>query len=797
MLKNYVLIALRTLMKHRGYSLINLVGLAAGLTCCIIIVLYIREDISYDKFNSKYDRIARVLTVDNAQGVSSQLVGVSYPGLGPALVQELPEVVNSVRIASQGSPQLTYGDKTVKADNAYLTESSFFDIFSFEIIRGQRKGVFDEPRSLVLTESLARRIFGSEDPIGKVLTTGNNNVLHIKALMKDPPASSHLKFDMLLSLRPPDDQPAWAQWLSSWTSISLTNYVLLDRPRDVKALNPKLKEITAKNGGYAYLTPILQPLSDVHLHSATILFEQNADKGESANVYVLIAVGVFILLLACINFMNLVTARSALRAREVGLRKVVGATRGELIAQHLCEAIVVTSLAFILAIGIVEILLPALNSLYGRYAEFDLFTDPLLLGGLLVLLLLVGVLSGSYPAFVLSSFRPSIVLKGSYGTSRRGIALRRVLVVFQFTISIGLIAATGIIVEQMNYIRTKDLGYNREQIVSIPLNGAGVFTRQEALRTELLRNSDIRATATSSQPIGSQLGRIGVEPEGASADENYIVSQLSFDESFAGTLGLDIKAGRNFSREFPADTAHSVLINEQFAAMMNWTDAVGKKIGVEGPPGAPFVQYTVVGVVRDFHFATIRHKVEPLLMFCNRNNGLLSVKISGENIPKTIAFIEQTWKQINPQDVFTYTFLDDDYNESYARELAFASMAGHFTGLAMFIAALGLLGLSAFATQQRRREIGIRKVLGASVQKIAWLLGTDFLLWVALANVVAWPVAYFLMQQWLEAFAYRVEISLWPFMSAALLSVCIAVLTISYQSLRAAFSNPVRALRYE
>ncbi len=797
MLKNYVLIALRNLMKHRGYSLINLVGLAAGLTCCIVIVLYIREDLSYDRFHTNYERIARVLTVDNAQGVSSQLVGVSYPGLGPALVRDLPEVVGAVRVANFGKPQLTYGDKTVKADNGYLTESSFFDVFSFEIIRGQRKGVLDEPRSVVLTESLARRIFGDEDPIGKTLTTATDAVLHVKALMKDPPASSHLQFDILHSLRPPDDQPGWGQWIDSWTNISLANYVLLDRPRDVKSLNPKLKAITAKNGGFTYLTPVLQPLADVHLHSANILFEQNADKGEVSNVYVLIAVGVFILLLACINFMNLVTARSALRAREVGLRKVVGATRVELIAQHLCEAIVVTSLAFILSIGIVEVLLPTLNAMYGRHAEFDLFRDPLLLGGLLLLLLLVGVLSGSYPAFVLSSFRPSIVLKGSYGTSRRGILLRRVLVVFQFTISIGLIAATGIVLEQMNYIRTKDLGYHREQVISIPLNGLGVFTRQDALRTELARNSDILATATSSQPIGSQLSRIGVEPEGASADENYIVSQFAFDESFVPALGLTIKTGRNFSKEFPADTVNSVLINERFAAMMNWTDAVGKKIGVEGAPGVPFTQYTVVGVVRDFHFATIRHKVEPLLMLCNRNNGLLSVKISGRNVPKTIAFIEQTWKRINPQDIFTYTFLDDDYNELYVRELAFATMAGHFTGLAMFIAALGLLGLSAFATQQRRREIGIRKVLGASVQKITWLLGTDFLLWVALANVIAWPVAYVLMQQWLEEFAYRVEISVWPFITAAFVSVLVAVLTISYQSLRAALSNPVRSLRYE
>lgn len=797
MLKNYILIALRNLVKHKGYSAINIAGLAAGLTCCMIIVLYVREDISYDRFHTHYDRIARVLTIDNAHGVSSQLVGVSYPAIGPALEQDLPEIVRAVRIAAQGSPQLTYKEKTVKSENAYLTESSFFDIFSFDIIRGQRKGVLDEPYSAVITEGLAQRIFGAEDPIGKTLRTSADNVLNIKALMKDPPAGSHLQFDILLSLNAPEDQPGWKQWLSSWSSISIINYVLLDRPRNVQALDAKLKAVAAKNGALEHLTPVLQPLADVHLHSSTMLFEENANKGDIANVYVLAAVGVFIVLLACINFMNLVTARSALRAREVGLRKTVGASRIELVAQHLCEAVVVTAIAFILAIGIVEILLPVLNSVYSRNAEFVLLSDPLLLSGLLVLLVIVGVLSGSYPAFVLSSFRPSLVLKGAYSTSRRGIALRRALVVFQFTISIALIAATGIVLEQMNYIHTKDLGYNREHVISIPLSGPGVFARQNTLRTELSRNSNIRATTVSSQPIGSQLARLGIQPEGAAANENYIVSVMAFDEQFASTLGLSLKAGRNFSTEFPADTLGSVLVNEQFAAMMHWDNAVGKTVQVEGAPGEPPTVYTVVGVIRDFHFATIRHKVEPLMVFCRRNNSLLSVKISAHNTPQTLAFIEQTWKRINPQDIFTYTFLDDDYKKLYTRELAFATMAEHFTGLAILIAALGLLGLSAFATQQRRKEIGIRKVLGASVHSITWLLGTDFLVWVALANLLAWPLSYVLMQQWLAGFAYRIDISIWPFITAASISVVIAALTVSYQSLRAALSNPVRALRYE
>lgn len=797
MLKNYIVIALRNLLRHRGYSLLNLAGLAAGLSCCILIILFIREDLSYDTFHERSSRIARVLTIDNAQGVSSQLVGVSYPALGPALVQELPEVVGQVRVAVQGQPQFSYGDKTIRAENSLLTESSFFEVFSFPILRGARKGALDEPRSVVLTESFARKIFGNEDPVGKTLLYNSTIPLAVKAVMSDPPPNSHLHFDMLQSLKPPDNQPGWQQWVTSWSSISLTTYVLLDRARDVKTLNPKLKSVADKKGGFSYFTPVLQPLEDIHLQSTNILFEENWNKGEMSNLYTLSAVALFIVLLASINFMNLVTARSALRAREVGMRKVLGATRRELILQHLCESLVITTAAFVLAIGLVELLLPVLNTVYNRQAVFNLYSDPILAGSLLALLLSVGLLAGSYPAFVLSSFKPTVVLKGSFSTGSRGILLRRVLVVFQFTISIALIASTGIVLQQMEYIRTKDLGYSREQILSIPITSQEAFGRLQALRTELERNPAVLATATSQNKLGNQLGRTGITPEGASANDNYIASLAVFDEQYIPAMGMTIKQGRNFSKEFPSDTANAVLINEAMAAMMKWSDPIGKKIGLEGAPGQPFPMYTVVGVVRDFHFATMRHKVEPLVMLCSRSNGVLSVKISTGNVPQTLAFIESTWKKINPQDLIMYSFLDDDYNKLYNREEAFATMTGHFTGLAIFIAGLGLFGLSAFSVQQRRKEIGVRKVLGASVQTITVLLGTEFLRWVALANLFAWPAAYLFMQTWLNEFEYRVQIDPWPFINATLLSLFIAMLTVSWQSIRAAISNPVKSLRYE
>lgn len=801
MLKNYLLTAIRNVIKHRGYSLLNLAGLAAGLTCCTLVALFVREDIAYDGFHAKKDRIARVLTIDNAQGVSSQLVGVSYPALGPALVDELPEVVQAVRVVPQGRPQLTYGEKTVKATGAFLTESSFFSIFDFPIVRGARTGVLDEPYSVVLTESFAQKIFGKEDAVGKVLLLDNATSVHVKAVMKDAPPTSHLQFDMLHSLQPPDDQPGWKQWVHSWTSISVTTYVLLDKPRNVKLLQPKLQQIALSHDGYEVFTPILQPLAEVHLHSAGILFEQNANKGDIGNVYMLSAIALFIALLASINFMNLVTARSALRAREVGMRKVVGATRRELIAQHLCESLVVTVLAGFVAIGLVEVLLPVLNALYGRQAEFALFSDPIIAIGLPVLLLVVGLLSGSYPAFVLSAYKPVVVLKGVYGTSKGGILLRRALVVFQFTVSIALIAATVIVLQQMEYIQTADLGYKREHIVTVPLGGNGTGTRGQALRTEIEKNTRVVATATSNQQVGTQYGRTSITPEGASADDNYIVSITAFDEQYIPTLGMAIAKGRNFSAEFPSDTANAVLINQELAAMLHWDEPIGKTItlgnGRASNDGPPPVVYTVVGVVRNFHFATMRHKIEPLLMMCSHDNPMLSVKISADNVPQTVQAIEKAWKQLNPNHIFTYSFLDDDYSGLYKRERAFADMVQHFTVLAIGIACLGLFGLSAFSIQQRRKEIGIRKVLGAPVRSIALLLSVDFLRWVLLANIFAWPAAYIGSQIWLDEFVYRISLGAMPFAVAGGVSLCIAMGTVSWQSVRAALSNPVRTLRYE
>lgn len=801
MLKNYIVIAIRNVMKHRGYSLLNIVGLAAGLTCCILVALFVREDLSYDAFHTKKDRIARVLTIDNAQGVSSQHVGVSYPALGPALVAAMPEIVDAVRIVSQGKQQFTYGEKTIQAERSILTESSFFTIFDFPVVHGARTAILDEPYSVVLTESFAQKVFGKENAVGKTLMLGNTTPLHVKAVVQNPPSASHLQFDMVQSLQPPDDQPNWRQWLDSWQGISVNTYVLLDKPRDVRTLQPKMKQIATENGGYEFFTPVLQPLADVHLHSAGILFEQNYSKGDINNVYILSIIAVFIALLASINFMNLVTARSALRAREVGMRKAVGATRLELIVQHLCESLVIAAVAGLLAIGFVEVLLPVLNALYDRQAEFSLFSDPTILIGLPVLVLVVGLLSGSYPAFVLSAYKPAVVLKGTYGTSKGGVLLRRVLVVFQFAVSIALITATVIVLQQMEYIRTANVGYEREQIMTIILGNNGMVTRGQTLRAEIERNANVLGTATSGQQVGTQYGRTSITPEGASANDNYIVSITAFDEKYVPTMQMEMVQGRNFSTEFPADTASAVLINEELAAMLHWDEAVGKTIvlGNQQTPnnGPPPVVYTVVGVVRNFHFATMHHKIEPLLMLCNHNNPILSVKIKAGNVLPTVQAIEKVWKQVNPDDIINYSFLDDDYNLLYKREQAFADMVQHFTLLAIGIACLGLFGLSAFSVQQRRKEIGIRKVLGAPVQSIAVLLGVDFLRWVLLANVFAWPAAYFASQLWLDNFVYRISLDIGPFAIAACASLLIAMSTVSWQSVRAALANPVRTLRYE
>ncbi len=795
MLKNFFLIGLRNLLKQKGYSIIKISGLALGLATGIIIYLFVLEDLSYDRFNKNYSHIARLLTIDMAEGVSSKLVGVTAPAMGPAVKAELPEILNSARLQGGSRQDISYEDKVLKCDAYFRSESSLFEIFDFEIIEGKKEGVLDEPNSIAITETLSKRIFGDVSPIGKTIKLNQNTDLHVVALVKDLPKQSHIQFDLLRSLTPAQGEDGYRQFLESWQGINMFTYVLLDRDLNSADLNPKLQAIAKKNNAVDFFVPIAQPLSDVHLHSKEILFETNANKSDMLNVYVLSTISILILLLAIVNFINLVTAKSTGRAKEVGMRKVVGAIRRQLISQHLIESVIVTFISAVLALAIVFVITPWLNNTYQRFADTQILWQPQNISMLLIFVVVVGIMAGLYPAFVLSSFKPAIVLKGAFKNSNSGTQLRSALVILQFTISIALMVGTGIVYQQMRFIYSANLGYSRDQVITIQQPGNRV-NNATTLKNEFLRNPNVVSAGTSSSRLGQQLGRTGIFPEGSPTDVNIITSIMVADESFIPTMNMTMVEGRNFSLQY--EDSLSMIVNEEMLRMLKWQEGVGKKIALQsGPNPTDLTSYAVVGVVKDFHFATIRHKVEPMFMLYNANNGAMSVKVKAERIKETIAYLEDTWKRVNAGSPFEYDFLDEQFANLYRNERAFATMFTHFTVLALVIAGLGLFALSAFTAEQRKKEIGIRKILGASNGNILFKLSAEFMKLILVSFVLASGIAYFAMSQWLSDFQYSIKIGAGIFIAAGVASLLIAWFTVSYQAFKSAVSNPVDSLRSE
>ena len=796
MFQSYFTIGVRNLLKQKGFAFIKIAGLALGLAASLVIYLYVLEDLSYDKFHPHHKGIVRLLTIDNAEGVSSKLVGVTQPRLGPAAEDELPEVLESVRFIGGGQYDLSYGDKTLKSKAAFRVDPAVFSVFHFPVVNGPSSGVLDQPGSIAITTSLAEKIFGNENPVGKTLKLNQTTDLHITAVLADPPRNSHIQFDLLHSLVPGQNEDGLRQALDSWQSIFTFTYLLLDKPGDIDDLNTKLQAIAAKNNTFDFFFPVAQRLDDVHLNSKGTLFETNANKSDMQNVYILSIISVLILVLALVNFTNLVTANAAGRAREIGMRKVIGAVRKQLITQHLTESVLITMVAMVLAIGVVFSILPTLNILYNRFGDIGVLFQPANIALIVILIVFTGVLAGIYPALVMSGFKPVSVLKGSFKGSDSGIRLRKGLVILQFTISIALMVGSGIVYQQMDFIYTADLGYNRDQVITIQQNG-GATGRSMTFKNELLKNDNVVSVGTSSVRIGQQLGRTNIIPEGRSTtDINIIASIMASDESFVPTMDIRMKSGRSFSLEY--DDSLSMVINEQMEKLLGWQDAVGRKISLQsGPEPTNLTAYTVIGVVKDFHFATIRHKIEPMLMVYNANNGAMSIRVKGTNINETIAFIGETWKQINPGTTFDYAFLDEQFANLYSSEEAFRAMFSHFTILALLIAGLGLFALSAYTAEQRKKEIGIRKVLGASTLTILFRLSAEYLVLILISFGLASVVAYFVMDKWLEEFQYSIRISAGIFIVAGVGAVVIALLTISFQAIRAAVHNPIESLRSE
>ena len=794
MLINYLRVALRFLLRNKIYTLINIAGLAIGMTACILLFLYVQEDLSYDRFHSKADKIWRVLTIDSAFGVSSQMVGITLPPLGPELVNRFPEVVNTVRIAGMGRMDIRKSETGEKFTIKYncFADSTFFEMFDFELLHSDKASVLNAPNDFTISQSTAKRLFGDEDPIGKILYTDDNQ-FRITGVFKDFPRQSHLQFDSIGSIGILREQ--YAEWITGWNSISILTYVELAKGKTFDDFQDKIEPMIRGFNVAKNFNITAQPFTDVHLKSSHIVFDTQKGKSDITYIYAFSAIVLFIIIIASFNFMNLSTARSLTRAREVGLRKVVGAARAQLIFQFIGESFLLSVISLLIALALVELFLPMMNQLSGKELALNLAGNTGIIFYILIIVFITGIVAGSYPAFVVSGFKPVTVLKGSYRSSRGGRLMRRLLVVLQFTISISLIIGTAIVYKQLNYLQNKNLGFNGEQVVVIPYFSPKLGDQQKTMQNELAKLPGVVSTATSGNLPGNTFGRRGMRPEGASKDDNWILSIIQIDYDFIETLQMKIIAGRNFSRDF--NDSDSILINRAAARDMGWEDPVGKIIYMPGP-GAEERPMTVVGMVEDFHFITLRQVIEPVVLFLNESpNPFMAVRIEPDNISETLADIEQTWEKVHPGFEYTYSFLDKDFAELYKGEQNFSVVVSSFSILIIIIACMGLFGLASFAIDQRKKEIGIRKVLGSSSRRIYFMLINDFLRWVILANIIAWPLAYLVMNRWLTNFAYRVNMGVWEFSLGTVLALLISLATVSIQAFRATLTNPIETIRYD
>lgn len=793
MFKNYIKIALRSLLKSRGTSVINIVGLSIGMACCIIIFLFVQNEMGYDKFHSKADNIFRVLTIDEALGVSSNLVGITLPALGEAMDNDFPEVVQRVRMIPQGRQLINYEQQGFYTEHFAYAEPTLFSMFDFNLIDGDTEKALTEPNTVVMSQAMAEKTFAGEPAIGKRIDIGNQSGLEVVGIMEDAPQNSHLNFDVVVSMQQSDTTSGFAQFLRSWQSISMVTYVELANPTSEDNVETKMEELIRANDVGDNFKVTLQPLADVHLKSSGILFENyNLNKTDISYVYTLAAVGLFVILIASFNFMNLSTARSANRAQEVGVRKVFGAFRAQLINQFMIESVVLCVVSFLIALVLVSLTGGLVNLPIEQNLALYFLSNPQWLGGALLFVLLLGIFSGSYPALLLSSFNPIAILRGSFKTSSKGVVLRKSLVIFQFTISIIMIIGTAIVYDQLQHQRNIDKGFDPEQVVTLNVGHPSLQQSLPVLINKLEQSPDIISTARTGGMPGRTFGRRGMLPEGAPQEDTWIVSVLNFDEKFMDLMDMEVVDGRGFDRNMQTDQQQAVLINEAMAKELTWDEPVGKKLTFGQQ------EQTVIGVVKDFHFANMRHKIEPLAMFFNPSGGgNLAVKFNASNTSETISFLQSSWDEVFPNSPLEYRFFNEEFGQQFASDERFGKLVFSFTWLAIFIACLGLFGLSAFTAEQKTKEIGVRKVLGASVGGIVLLLSKQFSQLIVVAIVLAIPVAYYLMSQWLSDYEYRVDINWTWFVISAIVALFIALSTVTYQSVRAASINPSKSLRYE
>lgn len=817
MIQNYLKIAFRSLLKHKVYSIINIMGLAIGIASCVLIVLFITDEFSYDSFHAKGDRIYKVALERIYPGHSTHYAVIPH-SFGDAMQQDFPEVGSVLKMAGPfNNTGVSYRDdhgeeKFFEENFVMAADSNFFDFFSIDITEGSAATALSKASDVVLTKQTARRYFGEEKAIGKTLRILNRDY-SVSAICEDVPENSHLQFDFLLRA----DNNFFANGQPNFIGFNSHIYLLLKPGTDPGKLEAKFPEMVdtyasaqietnlkkswddykKEGNGYRYF---LQPLRGIHL-DPTHIEAKIKPGGNITYVYFLMSISALILVIACINFMNLATARSAERGREVGVRKTMGSLKSQLIKQFLVESILVALFATLVALMVIFSVLPFFNDLTGKHLEFG--ADLRLVGGLLGITLLVGLLAGSYPAFVLSSFNPVAVMKGSFRTTNKGSALRNGLVVFQFVISIILIASTLVVRQQMQFMQNKSLGYNKDQIVIVERVFALQNPNVPTFIEEMKQLPEIESAAGSFSLLGG--GRtgdfFGEQWTSQGSSEIHTTKSMAVDDDFTAMIGFEIVDGRSFSRE--TNDSLSLMLNETAVRTFNLTDPVGRKLtqNVNTPEGPVSVAYTVVGVVRDFNFQSLHDPITPLTIRSNESfNGGAAyayARVNGENLSSAIEGIESIWKEMAPGQPFRYSFLDENLNALYEKEKRAGQVFSVFSGLAILIACVGLFGLAAYTGQQRTKEIGIRKVLGATMGSVVVLLSKDFTKLILIAFMLAAPLAWYLMDNWLSGFAYRIHLGAGVFIVSGLMALLISWVTVSYQSIKAAVMDPVKSLRSE
>ncbi|MCX6584345.1 MAG: ABC transporter permease [Candidatus Aminicenantes bacterium] len=776
------------MLRLKSHSFINLIGFAVGITSSILLFLWVRDELSYDRYHEKADQIYRVTYQYEADGIIKNSASTPAP-LGPALAAAFPEVKKAVRFGENGF-LVSVKDKCF-FEQIFFADPDVFELFTFPMVQGNPETALITPYSIIISEDMKKKYFGKEEPVGKIINLNGTGDYKVTGVFKNIPPNSHLRFDFLGSFLDYAGKNS-----NQWGISNYYTYLLITKNNPQPEFNAKLPQFVEKYRGkdavslYKTSYP-LQPISRIHLYSN--LGNEIGPNGDIRTVYLYSAIALFILLIACLNYINLTTARYLKRTRTVGLLKVVGAVPSQLIYQFLCEAFLFSFLALPFAVLLGKLFLPLFNFLSGKQLEMNLFSDPFLPTLLLGISLLAGFVSGIFPAVFISYLQPIKALKGTLKPNSKISRLRKILVIFQFTLSIVFIISSLIMLNQLNYLKNKDLGFEKKNIVNIPIYRKTALEKYETIKNEFLTDSNVKAVSASSFFQGKNRFYMNYWREGLMPGKNPMINCIIVDCNFLETFSLTLLQGRSFSEKFPGDIEGAYILNESAVNECGWDSPLGKKFrpgnGKEGP---------VIGVVKDFHFKSFHHEINPLfLYFAPKWFAYFSVRIAPVNIPHTLDFLKNKWRELVPDQTFEYTFLDEDIDNLYRTEARLGKLFVVVTSLSIFIACLGLFGLAAFTVEQRTKEIGIRKALGASAAGIVLLLSKEFTRWVMIANIIAWPIGWYIMNRWLQNFAYRVGIGVWVFMLSGLIILLTTFLTLSYKAIRAATANPIEALKYE